>query len=126
MKRLIASLLLTGLLTGCGSSSSNFDGEHSPDTIQREGAVQWVDVRTLAEFNAGHIPGAIHLPYDEIQADHVLIQKDELNREDTLYLYCRSGRRSRIAQSSFEKLGFQVKDIGSFSAAKQMADSLFE
>ena len=69
-----------------------------------------LDVRTLEEFNAGHIPSAILLPYDEInlKAETVLPEK-----EKEIVLYCRSGRRSAIAKKALVELGYKdVKDFG--------------
>ena len=69
-----------------------------------------LDVRTQEEFNAGHIPSAILLPYDEInlKAETVLPEK-----EKEIVLYCRSGRRSAIAKKALVELGYEdVKDFG--------------
>ncbi len=72
-----------------------------------------VDVRTREEFNAGHIPGAVLFPYDEIDA-----RKDDFARltgrtERPIVLYCRSGNRSSIAARSLDKLGYtDIADFG--------------
>jgi hypothetical protein len=50
-----------------------------------------VDVRAEAEYLSGHIPGAIHLPYDEIAADPPTDDTDAL-----IVLYCRSGVRVHL------------------------------
>ena len=56
-----------------------------------------VDVRTEAEWNDGYIETAIHIPLDKI------LQKIEFateNKEQTIYLYCRSGaKKAKISQS---------------------------
>ena len=62
-----------------------------------------IDVRTDAEFQQGHLPGAINIPYDQIVERRAELPPD-LNRP--IVLYCRSGRRSGIARQSLEKLGF--------------------
>ncbi|ACG73967.1 Rhodanese domain protein [Anaeromyxobacter sp. K] len=62
-----------------------------------------VDVRTPQEFAAGHAPGAINVPYDEIARR----APGELpDRDATLVLYCRSGRRSAIAAKALRELGY--------------------
>ena len=69
-----------------------------------------LDVREQEEFDAGHIPGAILIPYTEIEvkAEKVLTDKGEL-----ILVYCRSGRRSKIASESLAKLGYtNVKEFG--------------
>ena len=69
-----------------------------------------LDVREQNEYDAGHIPGAILIPYTEIEskANDMLSDKDA-----TILVYCRSGRRSKIASESLAKLGYtNVKEFG--------------
>ena len=69
-----------------------------------------LDTREQDEFDEGHIPGAILIPYTEIEnkAEEMLPDKDKL-----ILVYCRSGRRSKIAAESLAKLGYtNVKDFG--------------
>ena len=69
-----------------------------------------LDTREQNEFDEGHIPGAILIPYTEIEnkADEMLPDKDKL-----ILVYCRSGRRSKIAAESLAKLGYtNVKEFG--------------
>lgn len=63
----------------------------------------WIDVRTTDEFNAGHIKGAAHIPYEEIAARIGEITSD---KEAKIHLYCRSGNRSGIAQQTLQAMGF--------------------
>ncbi|HSC68552.1 MAG TPA: rhodanese-like domain-containing protein [Cellvibrio sp.] len=63
----------------------------------------WIDVRTADEFNAGHIEGAAHIPYDEIAAR---ISEVTADKNTLLHLYCRSGNRSGIAQQILQSMGF--------------------
>lgn len=69
-----------------------------------------LDTREQDEFDEGHIPGAILIPYTEIEnkAEEMLPDKDKL-----ILVYCRSGRRSKIAAESLSKLGYtNVKEFG--------------
>ena len=69
-----------------------------------------LDTREQNEFDEGHIPGAILIPYTEIEskAEEMLPDKDKL-----ILVYCRSGRRSKIAAESLAKLGYtNVKEFG--------------
>ena len=69
-----------------------------------------LDTREQDEFDDGHIPGAILIPYTEIEnkAEEMLPDKDKL-----ILVYCRSGRRSKIAAESLAKLGYtNVKEFG--------------
>ena len=72
-----------------------------------------LDVRTQEEFDVGHIPTAILLPYDEINLKAATVLPD---KEKEIVLYCRSGRRSAIAKKSLVELGYKdVKDFGGIS-----------
>ena len=69
-----------------------------------------LDAREQDEYDSGHIPNAILIPYTEIdnKAEEVLPDKDKL-----ILVYCRSGRRSKIASESLAKLGYtNVKEFG--------------
>ena len=72
-----------------------------------------LDVRTQEEFDAGHIPTAILLPYDEINLKAATVLPD---KEKEIVVYCRSGRRSAIAKKALVELGYKdVKDFGGIS-----------
>ena len=69
-----------------------------------------IDARTQSEYDEGHIPGAILIPEYEIaeRAEAELPDKDQL-----ILVYCRSGRRSKIAAEELVKLGYtNVKEFG--------------
>ena len=69
-----------------------------------------LDVREQDEYDEGHVPGAILIPYTEINAK----ASEKLTDKDALILvYCRSGRRSKIAAQSLVDLGYtNVKEFG--------------
>ena len=62
-----------------------------------------LDVRTQEEFDESHIEGAILIPDYEItdKAESVLKDKDQL-----ILVYCRSGRRSKLAAEALVELGY--------------------
>ncbi len=62
-----------------------------------------IDVRTLDEYNTGHIAGTINIDFF---AFDFMTKLKELPREMKYFLYCRSGRRSRNAQKNMQKLQF--------------------
>lgn len=64
----------------------------------------WIDVRTTEEFNAGHLEGAIHIPYEDIANR---IGEVTTDKNATIHLYCRSGNRSGIAQQTLQSIGFK-------------------
>ncbi len=62
-----------------------------------------LDVRTQKEFDAGHIPQAILIPYDELSS-----RVSELGSETDrpIVVYCKSGRRAGIASTTLTEAGF--------------------
>ena len=73
-----------------------------------------LDVRTQEEYDAGHIEGAILMPYDEISQ-----RTDELpaDKDKTIIVYCRSGSRAAAAGSTLLSLGYtQVYNLGGINS----------
>lgn len=77
----------------------------------------WIDVRTLEEYKAGHLEGAVHIPYDEIEQK---ISAVSVDKTADIQLYCRSGRRSGIALETLRSLGYsKVTNAGAYEQLKQ-------
>jgi len=94
--------------------------EATPEQVQdliRSGDVQLGDVREKDEWNAGHIPGAVHVPksYLEQWAEDRLPEK-----EKTTILYCAGGVRSAMAADTLQQLGYQnvISMAGGFNRWK--------
>ena len=69
-----------------------------------------LDVREQDEYDSGHIPGAILIPYTEIENKAIEMLPD---KDAQILVYCRSGRRSKIASESLAKLGYtNIKEFG--------------
>ena len=78
-----------------------------------------IDVRTVAEWNKGHLEGAVLIPYDKIGEQIGSFVQD---KSKTIYVYCRTGRRTKIAKETLEKLGY--KDIVDLGPLKDAAKTL--
>jgi len=63
-----------------------------------------LDVRTPAEFAAGHVPGARNISHDLLQSS---IEELSDLRNKQIVLYCRSGRRTMLAADVLHKAGFK-------------------
>ena len=62
-----------------------------------------LDVRTIEEYNEGHIPNAICIPNETIGSNEI----NELsNKEQLILIYCRSGNRSKQAAKKLKNLGY--------------------
>ncbi|HEX5001201.1 MAG TPA: rhodanese-like domain-containing protein [Bacteroidia bacterium] len=73
-----------------------------------------IDVRTTGEFESGHLKNAIHMDW---LGGHLHSNLDDLDKNDTYYLYCASGNRSRMAATFLKQQGFNnVYDIGGYAA----------
>jgi len=82
-------------------------------------APHWIDVRTAGEFEAGHVEGAVNIPYEDI-VDR--IGEVTANKDDVIYVYCRSGRRSGIALEALQQAGFDnVVNLGGLEDAQRFA-----
>ncbi len=115
---LIISLCLFGIC-GCNGEKSNEETKNSYEQItpqqakelmEKEAGYIIIDARTQEEFDEGHIQGAIMIPEYEIaqRAEKELPDKDQL-----ILVYCRSGRRSKIASQELVDLGYtNVKEFG--------------
>ena len=118
MKKRIFLLLAVMMLTACGQDKENNQGavyvnitaEEAKQIMDSEEGYIILDVRTQEEYNQGHIPGAILISHEEIaeKAEGVLTDKEQL-----ILVYCRSGRRSKIAAEALVELGYtNIKEFG--------------
>ena len=110
---LLISLSLFGL-TACGEQKNNsyeqITPEQAKNIMDTETDYIIIDARTTEEFAEGHIENAILIPEYEIaeRAEKELPRKEQL-----ILVYCRSGRRSKIASEELVKLGYtNVKEFG--------------
>ena len=118
VKKMILLLVAVMLLTACGQDKEN-DREAAYMNITAEKAKQIMDmeegyiildVRTQEEYDEGHIPGAILIPNTEIEdrAEDELTDKNQL-----ILVYCRSGRRSKLAAEILVELGYtNIREFG--------------
>ena len=116
-KQFLIMLLTLALPFGCvgcsdGGSATyeQISGAEAKALMDSESGYVIIDARTQEEYDQGHIPGAILIPYGEIadRAEKELPDKDQL-----ILVYCRSGRRSKIAAEELVKLGYtNVKEFG--------------
>ena len=111
---MLLTLALPFGCVGCSDGdSANYEqisGAEAKALMDSESGYIIIDARTQEEYDEGHIPGAILIPEYEIsdRAEKELHDKDQL-----ILVYCRSGRRSKIAAEELIKLGYtNVKEFG--------------
>ena len=112
MKKLVllVSLILLFIAGGCMDKKESLDiiyksitqveAKHIMDTTT---GYIILDVRTIEEFNTGHIVKAINIPNEVIKEEAEAIL---LNKEQVILVYCRSGRRSNEAANKLVELGY--------------------
>ena len=112
---ILISLSLFGM-TACGgenitpSTYEQITPQEAKTIMDTEKDYIIIDARTEEEFSEGHIENAILIPEYEI-ADRA--EKELPDKEQLILVYCRSGRRSKIASDELVKLGYSnVKEFG--------------
>ena len=118
MKQLILIIFVMMLLTACGQDKENkqeaaymnITAQQAKEIMDSQEGYIILDTRAQDEYEEGHIPGAILIPHDEVleKAERVLTDKNQL-----ILVYCRSGRRSKLAAEDLVKLGYtNIKEFG--------------
>ena len=112
---LLISLSLFGMTAcdgenGKASTYEQITAEQAKTIMDTEKDYVIIDARTEEEFAEGHIENAILIPEYEIK-DRA--EKELPDKEQLILVYCRSGRRSKIASEELVKLGYtNVKEFG--------------
>jgi len=121
------------LMAACGSAPAPTPTAAAPEAVsqaQKVGVVDvaalasrreageiplLLDVRTPAEFAAGHIPGAVNVPLGEL--DTALPAALAGHEGDEIYLVCQSGRRSARAARTLSLQGIRTVNVSGGTAA---------
>lgn len=110
--KLIIVVLACFLLLGCSNETKvtyeKIDSKQALEIMNENDKYQILDVRTREEYGEGHLPNAFNLPYDEIN-EFTTFDKDTI-----LFVYCKSGNRSKIAAEKLLELGYTVYDLGAY------------
>ena len=109
MKKLLPIFITALLLVGCAVpaeqeiSYRQITMDEAVAMMEEEEGYIILDVRTAAEFDEKHIPGAINIPNEAIGTDAIPELPD---KEQLILVYCRSGNRSKQASEKLVKLGY--------------------
>lgn len=106
------SIFIAGKTDGGGENMGyvSITMEEAKELFKLDGSYMILDVRRPEEFAQGHIPGAINIPNEDIETMDVgeLLDKDQI-----IYVYCRSGARSKQAAEKLVNLGYgSIIEIG--------------
>lgn len=95
-----------------GSRKARFESvspEAFSSLLAEDADAQLVDVRTAEEYAESHLPGAVNI--DVKQDDFLAKAHSQLASGRTVFVYCRSGRRSKDAAAQLAKVGYKVVDM---------------
>ena len=113
-KLLILCMTFICILSGCGNADSvqnteqksgykQVSMEEGLELMEADSDYILLDVRRDNEFEEGHIPGAINIPNESIGTEEIAELPD---KNQTIYVYCRSGNRSKQASQKLVDLGY--------------------
>ena len=113
MKNMIKMSLLALLIAvvSCKPSTHTFDSVPADafSEVINQAGVQILDVRTVGEYEEGHITNSINI---DVTADGFLEKVNTLlDKHNTVALYCRSGRRSKKAAEQLVNEGYKVVEL---------------
>ena len=99
------SIFLAGKLSGDGNEMTytSITMDEAKEIFQTEGNYIILDVRRSDEFASGHIPGAMNIANEDILNE----EPEQLpDKEQKIYVYCRSGNRSKQASAKLAAMGY--------------------
>lgn len=114
MTKLFLFLILIFPLNLWAEPVNNIDTKHAVSSTIL------IDVRTVGEFNAGHLPDAINIDYQVIREN---IENYYPDKSSPIKVYCRSGNRSGIAKATLELMGYtNVENIGGYEMLRHLPE----
>jgi rhodanese-related sulfurtransferase len=105
------------MLLGCGGDTASTGGNEAKAAVESavEAGTVIIDVRSVEEFSAGHLEGALNF---NVEDGTLAAQLSALDPAAEYIVYCRSGRRSAIAADMMRTAGFDaVVDLGAIEDA---------
>ena len=108
--KFVSLVIFTMVTMSCNGNSNSFESVDNKqfETIIATKGNQLVDVRTPEEYAMGYIPGAVCMDFRNPNFDNMITQ---LDKNLPVAIYCRSGRRSKIAASKMSAIGLKVYEL---------------
>lgn len=114
MKKILLIFLII-LIAGCSTKKTTYQKINNDElyTVFEENEnYTIIDVRSLGEYQSGHIENSINIPVDGISSDTL----KDIDSDEIIIVYCRSGNRSKQAALKLIELGYtNVYDYGSIN-----------
>ena len=113
---LILVLASSVMATGCGAGYKEISQEEAMQMMEEGSGYLILDVRRADEFAEGHIPGAVNVSNEDIQAEEEQALAALPDKDQLLFVYCRTGNRSKQASRKLVALGYtNVYEFGGIS-----------
>ncbi|WP_273161412.1 rhodanese-like domain-containing protein [Bacteroides fluxus] len=112
MKVLFAGIcLLFSTLFSCQHKGGDFESVPVERfaVLIADPEIQCLDVRTVAEYSEGHIPGSVNI--NVLDKEFASVADSILQKDKPVAVYCRSGKRSKKAAAILSGKGFKVYDL---------------
>ncbi len=104
MNKILTITIINLFLLGCATTGEGYMQQAELlNKINQGKAPVIVDVRSTAEYQSGHVPGAIHISF---WTAFTTDKMDTYNKDDVIVLYCAHGPRAGIAKLAFYFAGF--------------------
>lgn len=105
-KVIVACLLSIGLVSPSWADYTHEVSHEQALSKLNNPNVIFLDVRSAWEYQQGHVPGAVNIPYDQLESQQAQLAKWQ---DKEVILYCRSGRRASIAERTLLELGLNSR-----------------
>jgi rhodanese-related sulfurtransferase len=99
-----AAILVAVLLGGCAGPQARIAKSELEAAIREGTAPTIIDVRSRSEYEAGHLPGAIHLPFYSTWSSNAVLPAA---KDTPVVVYCEHGPRAGLARLGLESLGYE-------------------
>ena len=106
MQRMRILAFIVPAVLATAAPAAHIDPISAPELkseLGADGAPMVLDVRTVREYESGHVPGAVNIPHTELAAH---LAKLSAFKEDEIVVYCEVGGRAAAAESVLEAAGF--------------------
>jgi len=110
MKKVLVVIIMLTLLTSCKDKETyEYKSVNTSEALEimQDSKYQIIDVRSADEYAEGHLKNAINIEYTKVDTT-------DISKDTVLFVYCRSGKRSKIAAETLLQMGYQVYDLGAF------------
>ena len=99
---------ITAFLSACAASLLYFSATALADDFV-------IDVRTQDEYASGHDENSLNIPFNEVVEG---VSANDIKKDDTIYVYCLSGKRAGKAKNSLNNAGYtNVINLGGYEDA---------